>query len=88
MSFVSTAVLTTGMERLFARMRAGPMRFLVAAAVPISAALLVMAAVHVVAGTPEILSTMAPSTFIGYAYSFSYVTGLSRAQPGATEEPT
>lgn len=80
MSFLSTALLTTGIEKIFAGMSAGALRYLAAATIPITLTLLLMAIVHRLAGTPEIAATMAPSILIGYLFSFAYAGGLARAR--------
>jgi len=80
LSLASTAILTSAMETVFRRLSPGVARFLAAGLGPTTATLLLMAVIHFVTGTPEILATMLPSIVVGYAYSIIYAAGLTRRQ--------
>ena len=80
MSMVSTAFLTAGMEWIFAACSAGALRYFTTGLTPITLVLVIMTALHLAIGTPEVLVTMLPSAIIGIAYSMVYATGLTRTQ--------
>ncbi|MBP87033.1 MAG: hypothetical protein CMJ64_10010 [Planctomycetaceae bacterium] len=78
LSLVSTAILTSTMETVFARLSPGVARFMATGLGPTTATLLLMAIVHFVTGTSEIVATMLPPIAVGYAYSLIYAAGLTR----------
>ena len=75
-TFVSTLVLTTAMEVVFRRCEPGRARFWITALGPQLAMTLVTIGVHTLAGTPEILATIAPPFVIGGIYAAVYTYKL------------
>ncbi len=76
LSFTATVVLVVLLERLFAAGRSPARGFWLAGLGSSSIAALVMASVHGIAGTPQLLLTIAPSLVIGTTFSFVYAAGL------------
>lgn len=74
------------METVFRRLPPGAVRFMVTGLGPITAALLLMAAVHFVMGTPEIVASMLPPIVVGYAYTLLYAAGLTRSRRSTNME--
>jgi hypothetical protein len=83
-SFLVTAFLTLGMEAVFRRMRPGWARFGVTALGPQTGVAIATATAHYAVGTPEILTTMAPSLILGTLFCALYTAGLvARARASA-----
>jgi hypothetical protein len=80
LSLVSTVILTSAMETVFRRLSPGVGRFMATGLGPTTVALLLMAIVHSLTGTSEIVTTMLPPLAIGYAYSLIYAAGLTRSR--------
>ena len=80
MSLLSTALLTTGIERLFLWLEPGRGRFWMAGLGPCWAVCSLMSLVHWLLGTPEVLKTIMPSVVVGTLFAISYTLGLTRLE--------
>ena len=78
LSFCSTSFLTLMIELVLARSRSAP-NLVLAAVGPHAGMATLFIAIHTVAGTPNVLRTIAPSTVIGLVFCIVYVAKRSRA---------
>jgi hypothetical protein len=76
MSFTVTTFMTLAMGSVFRRLPSGGLRLLLTALGPCSLVLVLMATIHDLVGTPEILRTILPSAIVGYTYCGMYTGGL------------
>ncbi len=80
LSFTATVVLVSLVEHLFAAARNPGWGFWLAGFGGSCTGALVMASVHGIAGTPNLLLTIAPSLVIGTTFCFVYAAGLRVGQ--------
>lgn len=78
LSFCSTSFLTLMIELVLARGRSAANRVL-AAVGPHAGMVTLFITIHSLAGTPNVLRTIAPSACIGLLFSIAYVVKRSRA---------
>lgn len=87
-SFVMTFLITVVIEFLLGALAAlaAPMQLLVTFALSVLAMLAMQIGVHCLAGTPELLLTIAPPATVGTGYCFVYTWG--RVYLGKTRKPS
>ena len=79
LSFVSTTFSVLLLEYLYGLGRTRAKSFLLAAFGTPVIILLAMTSVHLVAGTPNVATTLLPSCISGFIFSTTYTLGLRRA---------
>lgn len=91
LSSATTTLLMGGViEALRARIGSGPARGMLSAVLATAAAICFHLSLHLVAGTPEIVRTVAPSVVVGFAFASAYArwTAPRRAAAQRTEPPS
>jgi hypothetical protein len=86
-SATTTLVISSLIETLFVALARSPARTAIAGALPPTCSAGVHAVAHVLAGTPEILRTIAPSVVLGYVFAAIYAAGLARTTAPAPPSP-
>ena len=79
LSLFVTVTMTFTVEKTFMWTKNAKFQWLLTAFGPLSLLLGLMALVHWIIGTPEILKTIAPSAIVGTIYCTIYTTGLTKA---------
>ena len=81
-SVTTTAVMSSIMEAVFVRLPPGALRVWGTAASASGLGMIVLIAVHVLVGTPELLWTVLPSLIMGTLFAVLYCLNLGRVEGG------